>query len=238
MGHIGDTLKEARLAKGLSIEDIETATSIRKTYLSAIENGDFDKTPGTVFTKGIIRTYGNYLGLNGAELVNIYKAEIQKLPPTFTPEPVRKPEKIHLAPKIKPQKVSSHSTPTYLLFLALTLFVAGIIAFMLNSSTTVAPNETNQSNANNTATNTVAATPTWDGVNVTIKCNDRCWVEAKADGAAVFEALMNKGDEKTLKAKDLLVIKYGNISVMDISFNGQALPKENVPEVVIREYKK
>ena len=68
MDNIGEILKNTRLDKGLSLEQVEEATSIRKIYLAAIETGDYAKILGDVFTKGIIRTYGNYLGLNGPEI--------------------------------------------------------------------------------------------------------------------------------------------------------------------------
>ena len=71
---VGAILKEARLAKGISLADAEKGTSIRSRYLQAVENDEYDKTPGEVFLKGIIRNYGNFLGLNGPELVNEYKA--------------------------------------------------------------------------------------------------------------------------------------------------------------------
>jgi len=58
MDNIGEILKNTRLDKGLSLEQVEEATSIRKIYLAAIETGDYAKIPGDVFTKGIIRTYG------------------------------------------------------------------------------------------------------------------------------------------------------------------------------------
>lgn len=46
MADIGDKLKSAREAKGLSIQDIEKATKIQSRYLEAIENNEFDKLPG------------------------------------------------------------------------------------------------------------------------------------------------------------------------------------------------
>ena len=79
MENVSNMLLEARLAKGLTLEEAEAATSIRKLYLDAVEKGEFEKVPGEVFTKGIIRTYGNFLGLNGPELVNIYKAQTSGL---------------------------------------------------------------------------------------------------------------------------------------------------------------
>ncbi|MCD8198858.1 MAG: helix-turn-helix domain-containing protein [Phascolarctobacterium sp.] len=76
MESIGKTLHEARIKKGLTIEDVELQTGIRKKYLAAIENDDYAAVPGEVFVKGIIRTYGNHLDLNGPELVDIYKAAV------------------------------------------------------------------------------------------------------------------------------------------------------------------
>ena len=51
MDNIGEILKNTRLDKGLSLEQVEEATSIRKIYLAAIETGDYAKIPGDVFTK-------------------------------------------------------------------------------------------------------------------------------------------------------------------------------------------
>ena len=71
---VGTLLREARLAKGLSLAEAEQATSIRARYLEAIEKDEYEKTPGEVFLKGMLRNYGNFLGLDGLELVHMYKA--------------------------------------------------------------------------------------------------------------------------------------------------------------------
>ena len=68
MDNIGEILKNTRLDKGLSLEQVEEATSIRKIYLAAIETGDYAKIPGDVFTKGIIRTYGNFSEIGRAHV--------------------------------------------------------------------------------------------------------------------------------------------------------------------------
>ena len=95
MDNIGEILKNTRLDKGLSLEQVEEATSIRKIYLAAIETGDYAKIPGDVFTKGIIRTYGNYLELNGPELVTLYKAACAGVDPEeIKPAEIRTTSKI------------------------------------------------------------------------------------------------------------------------------------------------
>lgn len=70
---VGTILREARLAKGLSLEDVEAATHIYSRNLAHLENDEYAKTPGAFFVKGAIRNYGNFLGLNGPELVEKFK---------------------------------------------------------------------------------------------------------------------------------------------------------------------
>ena len=71
---VGKILQDARVAKNLSLDRAAQETNIRKAYLEAIEQNDFATLQGDVFVKGIMRTYGNYLGLDGAKLVEEYKA--------------------------------------------------------------------------------------------------------------------------------------------------------------------
>ena len=75
LNSVGSILKEARVKKGLSLIDAEKATTIRCAYLDALEQDEYYKLPEEVFIKGMIRNYGNFLGLNGPELVDLYKAE-------------------------------------------------------------------------------------------------------------------------------------------------------------------
>ena len=79
MSGIGEILKNAREAKGISIQQVADATSIRALYLEAIESENFDIVPGEVYLKGFIRNYGNYLGLDGANLVEVYKKQVKPI---------------------------------------------------------------------------------------------------------------------------------------------------------------
>ena len=73
---IGDILRRERERQKLSIKDIEQGTSIRALYIEAIENGDYDKLPGNVYTKGFIKNYGNFLKLNGDDLSRQFNEEV------------------------------------------------------------------------------------------------------------------------------------------------------------------
>ena len=65
---IGQRLEKARKEKGLSLDEVEHATKIRKRYLAGLEHEDFGALPDAVYARGFLKTYANYLGLDGEEL--------------------------------------------------------------------------------------------------------------------------------------------------------------------------
>lgn len=75
MRELGELLRKAREARGLTISDVQDATKIRSRYLEAIEQGDFEALPGEVYVKGFLRNYAEAVGLCGDEVVARYKAE-------------------------------------------------------------------------------------------------------------------------------------------------------------------
>ena len=65
---IGPILEQARKELGLTLDDVEQATKIRKRYLAGLEREDFGVLPDAVYAQGFLKTYANYLGLDGEEL--------------------------------------------------------------------------------------------------------------------------------------------------------------------------
>ncbi len=79
---IGQTLKQVRIEKGLSLDDVSHALFIRKSALGAIESGYWDKLPHPVYVKGYVKLYACYLNI--AEEVD---AELRLwLPPVMKDE--------------------------------------------------------------------------------------------------------------------------------------------------------
>ncbi len=70
---IGPTLREARNRRKLDLAEVEAAIKIRVRYLQAIENEEWDALPGGAYTRGFIRTYASYLGLDGDRLADDYR---------------------------------------------------------------------------------------------------------------------------------------------------------------------
>lgn len=72
---VGAILKRERLRYDQSITDIEHVLHIRAAQLEAIEADQFQKLPGPVYAAGFIRTYAEYLGLDGPSMVSLYKSQ-------------------------------------------------------------------------------------------------------------------------------------------------------------------
>lgn len=74
---IGATLREARNRRKVGLSEVEAAIKIRVRYLQAIENEEWDALPGGAYTRGFIRTYASYLGLDGERLADDYRRSME-----------------------------------------------------------------------------------------------------------------------------------------------------------------
>jgi hypothetical protein len=72
MFEIGSSLREARHRRGIEIAQAEQATKIRGKYLRALEDEQFALLPAETYVKGFLRTYAEYLGLDGQIYVDEY----------------------------------------------------------------------------------------------------------------------------------------------------------------------
>lgn len=61
---MSSSLKQARIESGKTLEEISHILKIRKQYLIALEEGDYDSIPGKVYVQGYLRLYANYLGIS------------------------------------------------------------------------------------------------------------------------------------------------------------------------------
>ena len=86
MFEIGNSLREARERQGLGYPEIELATKIRAKYIRALEEEDFTTIPGDAYIRGFLRSYADYLGLDGDVYVDEYASRFitswrDELPP-------------------------------------------------------------------------------------------------------------------------------------------------------------
>ena len=74
MFEIGNSLREARVRQHLELTEIELATKIRARYLRALEEENFEALPAQTYVKGFLRTYADYLGLDGQLYVDEFNS--------------------------------------------------------------------------------------------------------------------------------------------------------------------
>lgn len=139
MSELGQRLRAAREAKGLTLVQAEEATRIRRDYLQALEEERYDALPGAVYVRGFLRNYAAYLGLDAQATLAEYRAgggaasatAVQHGAETGAPAGVQLPQVLD-RPLLVPSRRSGHPVRTVLLAL-LAVLVLGAGAWYLYS---------------------------------------------------------------------------------------------------------
>lgn len=246
---VGATLREARIAKNLSILDIEKAINVRASYIKAIEDEEYNKAPGDVFVRGIIRSYGNYLGLDGMELVSMYRES--SAGEAARAAAIREVENVKMNIQLKDKRDigsgrGGFSMPEFKLPMqeiavglgALMILAVGYFTVpkLVNYMQSMPAAQEEPIKAEAPAVSQPAAP--LDKVVVELEATGDCWLEVTVDGKEVFASMLYDKDKKTFEAKDKLVIKYGNIDVMKVIYNGKPVDFSGQHGVVLSTYTK
>ncbi len=97
---LGEKLRKLRSDKRISLGEVSKATKIQVGYLECLEEGNYDKLPADVYTKGFLRSYADFLGVDETILIRLYDKEKgikRNLEKDFKPK----------TEKIKPINISS-----------------------------------------------------------------------------------------------------------------------------------
>jgi cytoskeletal protein RodZ len=86
---IGEQLRQARMARRLTLVEASDATKIRVRYLRALEAEDWDAMPAPAYARGFLRTYATYLEIDADALVEDYRRGVE--PPTVQARPSEHP---------------------------------------------------------------------------------------------------------------------------------------------------
>ena len=264
MGELGELLRKAREEKGWSLAQVEEATRIRSAYLQALEEEAYDRLPAPVYTRGFLKNYALYLGLDAEHLLTLYsapQARASEVPiSTLLDEPLQP----------FPRRMR-HWRPIALLILAVALVAAGWWAFQRYGDqitlrwpftrpvATLTPTPTmtatlplptaTQVPATRTPTPTRTSrftptlTPTLTPTVVTALelrvdvVGQRAWLLVEADGQPVFAGILEPGASDTWTASERIFVRCGNSGAVQITLNGQLLGRlGETGEVVNREW--
>jgi cytoskeletal protein RodZ len=96
MSDLGELLRKARDQRGLTLDDIQETTKIRKRYLEAIESGDHRVLPGPFYVRAFVKNYSEAVGLDPDEVLRLYQHEVPAAPVEQISEPIvaRSPRRV------------------------------------------------------------------------------------------------------------------------------------------------
>jgi cytoskeleton protein RodZ len=120
---LGEQLRQARNAKGLSLAEAAAATRIHAATLEALENNNSQALPAPVFSRGFVRIYAAYLGLDPEEALRLHIQE-QKLPTAATTEKIHIDEVLTAQSMAAPPRRLTGNHVFILLVLVVALFLA------------------------------------------------------------------------------------------------------------------
>ena len=237
-GKIGRTLEQARKTRGLSLEEAERATKIRKRYLVGLERDDYTVLPDAVYAQGFLKTYASFLGLDGAGLSE--EIRTRRRPRRERGLSYAPPESGFEKPIINTGGVSGAgrrgiSRPTILTLIVAVLVVASLIGALyfvgLNVRASAGdraggpagraeagPDGAQGGEGGRPVSNGASLETLRVGVSVE---GSPAWIRVRSDSETVFEQVAQPGYQETFEARRVVGIEAGNAGAVSVEVNGQ-----------------
>jgi hypothetical protein len=230
---IGPSLREARSRRGLSPGDVQQAIRIRERYLTAIEEEHWELLPGDAYTKGFLRTYAEFLGLDGNLYVDEFNARYaHRDEERFVPSP--------LAPVASP---GVGLLRPLLAIGAIVAAIAAVAAWQLRGNggtgtggkaTAAAPpaattgsQPTAKPTKPATRPTTVAATPASAPRRAFLSATrGRVWLLVRAGGASgkvLFEGILDQGKTLPVSLAQSVWVRVGAPWNLDVRLGGRVV---------------
>jgi hypothetical protein len=214
---IGSSLRAAREHQGLELSAIERETRIRTKYLQALEDERFDLLPGTAYVKGFLRTYADFLGLNGVRFVDEYNERFAPAEPLEAPPPVR---------VRRPRQIFSARLVAIPIAVAVGLFVWRLTSGGAHHHAAFAPTVPHVRVS--TATPTPPAPPQRPAAAriVLVAARGPCWLLVRVgseSGRVLYEEMLEQGRIARFTARRLW-LRIGAPWNVDASLNGKRTP--------------
>jgi cytoskeletal protein RodZ len=232
----GEHLKREREMRGVSLEEISSATRISTRFLAAMENDQWDQLPGGVFNRGFIRSIARYLGLDEDSLVAEYALG------TAANEEAR-------AAAQRDAEIPRNWQPAALAFVTI-LAIAGCvfaayhyrgwIADRLHKrvsgvgSYNSAPNTAGLPNEPPSAADVAAASASGDQpssqmLTLSLQAVKAANVKVVADGSTAFDGPLETNEGKQFEAHDTFDVTSSDSGALVLELNGQIVPPSGTP---------
>ncbi|MGD2104759.1 MAG: DUF4115 domain-containing protein [Anaerolineae bacterium] len=253
MDKLGRRLREAREAKGSTLEQAEEATHIRAHFIESLEAGDFAAfAGGDVQVRGFLRIYARYLDLSPDAVVSRYSAEVHGDEPpaiqeaeTETNTPPSEPPDDLASIRFRPRDIPVRSSlPRWMsvktviivgLVLTVLLAVLAVVAYVSNRPNqemrlpllaTRAPTKIAEAPTGPAAT--ARATPTFPvdttgHITLTLTATEHVQVRVSLDSEVALQQTMEPGQTHSWTDNDIIIVETGNGAALQVTVNGASL---------------
>ncbi len=252
----GTTLRQARQARNLSLEQVSRTTHIHVNVLKALE-ADEGSNLGVVYTRGFLRLYADFLGLNKDEMVARFiavtpeaAASVKKVPvpvPQRTLPVVRLTEEIGRrvwalvqggARHVPWQRVAVGALALVFLF-GMGRWVKGCRARgrQRRAAVVSAAASGAQGRAASASRPVSAVTKKKSGqkVVVVVRAIEKTWLQVKADGKIIFQSVLAKGSSESWQAAEKIELSIGDAGALELEVNGRFLGRIGRPGQTLKE---
>jgi hypothetical protein len=214
---IGSGLRQWREHYGLSIEDISAQTQIQPRLIQAIEAGQIEMLPETVYVRGLIKRYGDRLGLDGAAIARNVPTWQREAADFTAQTAVTRIQTSFSTPRIDP----------FYVYLGYTLLIVGTgagISHLLNDafkpkSAVLLPKIAVTQKLATSAPASLAVSLHPVKVGITVK--QPAWAQIGIDGATKFTGNLNVGTQLNWVAEKQITISTNNAGALLLSRDGQ-----------------
>jgi cytoskeleton protein RodZ len=228
MFEIGGSLREARVKRGLSPADVQKAIRIRDRYLQALEEERWELLPGDAYVKGFLRTYADFLGLDGNLYVDEYNNRFARQDePVLVPERFpRRARRIRRTGLLRPMLAVGAIG-------AIVAIVAAVAAWQLSGSSGAKqgtpPTTTPPTTTGGTTTSKKHHQPkppaTLPSRAVLVATRGPCWLEVRQgsrSGSLLYENTLQQGQKLPIAlASGPVWILIGDPSKLDVRLGGK-----------------
>lgn len=246
---VGRALQQARIAAGLTVDDVSSATRVRIAIVHAIESDDFAPCGGDVYARGHIRTLAKAVRLDPAPLLAQYDTDHGGRPAPTPAAPLFEAE------RIRPERRGPNWTAAMVAAIVAVIGFVGFTAFKGGDSgndakaqvaegatpttskpATPKPTDTKPADQTPAPSDSAIAAAPQDKVTVQVSAADgRSWISAKDhNGRMLFDGLLEKGDSKTFQDSSEINLILGDAGAIQLYVNGKKIQDDFQPGAVER----
>ncbi len=243
---VGRALQQARIAAGLTVDDVSNATRVRLPIVHAIEADDFAPCGGDVYARGHIRTLAKAVGIDPGPLLAQYDADHGGRPAPTPAAPLFEAE------RIRPERRGPNWTAAMVAAIVAVIGFVGFTAFKgddggsasvaegatpsTSKPATTKPKTEKPEDPKPDPTDSAIAAAPQDKVTVQVSAADgKSWISAKDhNGRLLFDGLLKQGDSKTFQDSEKINLVLGDAGAIQLYVNGKKIDDDWQPGAVER----